>query len=317
MHTVYSIWLINKTLSGANTPGQSWSESNGNKKALHIPQISRAGTSPSDGLLSNRFVCVWVYVQHTHTHTHTHTHIYIFIYICTHVRQQVYIYIYIYIYIYTCWRTCVHVLTSNYIYVCFLSTANLFFYQCFCLSLFYKLISNHWHLLNGLKGERKVLTKKINRCYRRSKTLPSWISNFYLFIYLFIYLFFGGGTFCQISSASSISFFLSFFLSFSIIYLLILSFFFIFLFSFLLIYFLSSSFYFYFFFKSISFFPSALFYLLFIIALCVRFLFLSFNLSPFYLPTFYSPPYSTVFNTSYINRVGQNDLTFCRFNKSK
>ena len=52
LHTVCSIWSIDKTLSGANTPSQSEPGSNGNERVLHIPQISKAGASPSDGFIS-------------------------------------------------------------------------------------------------------------------------------------------------------------------------------------------------------------------------------------------------------------------------
>ena len=52
LHTVCSIWPIDRTLSGATTPGQGGSGSNGNEKALYIPQISNAGASPSEGLMS-------------------------------------------------------------------------------------------------------------------------------------------------------------------------------------------------------------------------------------------------------------------------
>ena len=47
-----SIWPIDMTLSGATTLGQSRPGSNGNEGILHIPQSSRAGTSPSDCLMS-------------------------------------------------------------------------------------------------------------------------------------------------------------------------------------------------------------------------------------------------------------------------
>ena len=46
------IWPIDRTLSGATTPGQSEPWSNGNKEGLHIPQSSyMTGTSPSDCLM--------------------------------------------------------------------------------------------------------------------------------------------------------------------------------------------------------------------------------------------------------------------------
>ena len=35
-----SIWLINKTLTGTTTPGQSEPEINGNEEILNIPQSS-------------------------------------------------------------------------------------------------------------------------------------------------------------------------------------------------------------------------------------------------------------------------------------
>ena len=49
LHTFCSIWLI-EHLSGAI--GQSEPESNGNEGVFCIPQCSKAGTSPLDGLMS-------------------------------------------------------------------------------------------------------------------------------------------------------------------------------------------------------------------------------------------------------------------------
>ena len=46
------LWPIDSTLSGATTPGQSGPEGEGNEGVLHIPQISKAGASPSDCLMS-------------------------------------------------------------------------------------------------------------------------------------------------------------------------------------------------------------------------------------------------------------------------
>ena len=47
-----SIWPIDRTLSGATTPGQSKSGSDDNEGVLHIPQNSNiTGTSPSDSLV--------------------------------------------------------------------------------------------------------------------------------------------------------------------------------------------------------------------------------------------------------------------------
>ena len=48
LYTVCSIWPIDRTLSGATTPGQSGPRSNGNEGVHHIPEISKAGASPSD-----------------------------------------------------------------------------------------------------------------------------------------------------------------------------------------------------------------------------------------------------------------------------
>ena len=46
-----SIWPIERTLSGATTPGQSWPGSDGKEGVLHFPQSSSiTGTSPSDYL---------------------------------------------------------------------------------------------------------------------------------------------------------------------------------------------------------------------------------------------------------------------------
>ena len=47
------IWLIDKTFSGASTPGQSGSGSNDNEKVLQILQsFSITAVSTSDGLMS-------------------------------------------------------------------------------------------------------------------------------------------------------------------------------------------------------------------------------------------------------------------------
>ena len=49
-----SIWFIDRTLSGATTPGQSGPGSEGNEGLLHITQkTSITGTSPSDYLASH------------------------------------------------------------------------------------------------------------------------------------------------------------------------------------------------------------------------------------------------------------------------
>ena len=50
-HIVCFIWPIDRSLSGATTPGQSKPERNSNEGVLHIPQISKAGVSPLDGLM--------------------------------------------------------------------------------------------------------------------------------------------------------------------------------------------------------------------------------------------------------------------------
>ena len=48
-----SFWLIDQTLLGATSLGQSWSGTNGNKGVLHITQSSSiTGASPSDCLES-------------------------------------------------------------------------------------------------------------------------------------------------------------------------------------------------------------------------------------------------------------------------
>ena len=44
-----SIWHIDKTLSGITTPSQNAPGSNGNEGVLHIPQITEAESSLSDG----------------------------------------------------------------------------------------------------------------------------------------------------------------------------------------------------------------------------------------------------------------------------
>ena len=50
--TICSIWLTDRTLLGATTPDQSELGSDGNEGVIHIFQISKAGASPSDGLMS-------------------------------------------------------------------------------------------------------------------------------------------------------------------------------------------------------------------------------------------------------------------------
>ena len=48
-----SIWLKDRTLSGATTPGQSGLGGNGNKGVFHVPQSSCIiGTTPSDCIMS-------------------------------------------------------------------------------------------------------------------------------------------------------------------------------------------------------------------------------------------------------------------------
>ena len=48
-----SIWLIDRTLSGATTPGQKGPGNDSNEDVLRIPQsLGNAGTSPSDCLVS-------------------------------------------------------------------------------------------------------------------------------------------------------------------------------------------------------------------------------------------------------------------------
>ena len=51
LQTVRSIWPIDKTQSGATTPGQSGPGSNDNEGVLNIPQISKARVLWSDGLM--------------------------------------------------------------------------------------------------------------------------------------------------------------------------------------------------------------------------------------------------------------------------
>ena len=112
LHTVCSIWPIDRTLSGATSPGQSEPESNDNERVLHILQIFKAGTLSSDGLIpypghfwrdavsvfycrlgctSSEYIYIYIYTHtymhtSTHIHTHTHTHIYIHAYICIHTK---------------------------------------------------------------------------------------------------------------------------------------------------------------------------------------------------------------------------------------
>ena len=53
MYAVSYIYTIDRTLSGATTPGQSGPGSDGNEGVLRIPQSSNiTGTSPSDYLVS-------------------------------------------------------------------------------------------------------------------------------------------------------------------------------------------------------------------------------------------------------------------------
>ena len=52
-----SIWPIDRTLSGATTPGQSEFESNSNEEVLHILEISKTAASPIE--------CLMLYLGHT------------------------------------------------------------------------------------------------------------------------------------------------------------------------------------------------------------------------------------------------------------
>ena len=55
-----SIWPIHRTISGATTPSQGGSGSDGNEEALSIPQISSiTGASPSDYLVSYPGTLFW------------------------------------------------------------------------------------------------------------------------------------------------------------------------------------------------------------------------------------------------------------------
>ena len=47
-----SIWPINGTRTGANTPGQNEAGSNCNERVRYIPQSSKTETSPTDCLVS-------------------------------------------------------------------------------------------------------------------------------------------------------------------------------------------------------------------------------------------------------------------------
>ena len=47
-----SIWAMDRTLSGATTPGQGGAGSNDNEGVLQIPQISKARASLLDSLIS-------------------------------------------------------------------------------------------------------------------------------------------------------------------------------------------------------------------------------------------------------------------------
>ena len=51
-HIVCSIWPIDRIQSDATTPCKSGPGCNGNEGVFHISQIFKAGTTPSDGLMS-------------------------------------------------------------------------------------------------------------------------------------------------------------------------------------------------------------------------------------------------------------------------
>ena len=52
LQMVFSTWPIDRTLPGVSTPGQREPESNVDEEVLRIPQISKAGGTSSDGLMS-------------------------------------------------------------------------------------------------------------------------------------------------------------------------------------------------------------------------------------------------------------------------
>ena len=49
-----SMWPIDRTWSGATTPGQSGPGSNGNEEVLHIPQSSKTRASTSESFVISR-----------------------------------------------------------------------------------------------------------------------------------------------------------------------------------------------------------------------------------------------------------------------
>ena len=51
-HTVYSIWLVDRTLSGGTTWGQIRIGSKSNEEVLHIPEIPIAGAFLSNCLIA-------------------------------------------------------------------------------------------------------------------------------------------------------------------------------------------------------------------------------------------------------------------------
>ena len=109
-----SVWPIDRTLSGATTPGQSGFRSDGSEGIRCIPQSSSiTGASPLDCLMSYLGHSLWwgLTPQQRCSQcilqpqlTGLYIYIYIYIYVCMCVSIQIYmcmcIHIYIYIYIY-------------------------------------------------------------------------------------------------------------------------------------------------------------------------------------------------------------------------
>ena len=58
-HSNWSIWSIDRTLSGITSSNRSGPGSKGNEEVFHLPQISKGGASQSEGLLSNPGHWLW------------------------------------------------------------------------------------------------------------------------------------------------------------------------------------------------------------------------------------------------------------------
>ena len=96
-----SIWPIDRTLSGATTPGPSGPESDGNERVIHIPQSSSiTGASSSDCLVSYHRTLMGESLTPLQRSSQCILQIQPTGQMCVYIYIYIYIYLYIYLHIF-------------------------------------------------------------------------------------------------------------------------------------------------------------------------------------------------------------------------